>query len=87
MKFVIFRSSQPFLEKPLVVGTCKKFESNSDQCSTWNNPEVVSNSVIDIEMGDFRFEGDPRPFKCNQIEIEKAEPTYTRCRGQYTKTY
>jgi len=86
MKFIIFRSSQPNLEKPIIIGTCAKFEQ-VETCSTWNRPETISQPVIEIAMGDFRFEGDPRPFKCNQIEIEKAEPTYTRCRGYYTKSY
>mgnify|MGYP000872901963 CR=1 len=90
MKFVVFRTSQPHLEKPLIFSTCKEFKQVETcvPCSSWNMGEkLLSKDVATIDMGDFRFEGDPRCWKCNQIEVEKAVPNRTECRGYYTKTY
>ena len=87
MKFVIFRSANPYLEKPIKVSTCDNFSRVESPCGLDYKSPMASKPLIDIEMGDFRFEGDPRPFRCNQIEIEKDAPTISRCRGYYLKTH
>lgn len=89
MKFIIYRSSQPNLEKPTVIGTCNSFSTSSPDCFSCDNVLPVTSSVeiASLDIGNIRFEGDPRPWKCQDIEVKRAEATTTKCRPYYIKTY